>query len=169
MDTTKFVEAAIKIADKKGTLPESSDLANALNVSRGEVEAFKKSQAYAELKAVKARFNKKRAEGFKTFANFHKWFVAQPQKCHYCGVSQADLKRLFDKKVCSKKFSASLHIERKDSSKTYAENNCVFACALCNNAKSDMINEANFKKYFAPKIREFIDDLLAGKIENKGA
>ncbi|GAG98234.1 unnamed protein product, partial [marine sediment metagenome] len=39
-----------------------------------------------------------------------------------------------------------LEIDRKDNQKGYAEENCVLACALCNNAKSDKFSGEEFRK-----------------------
>lgn len=168
MNEQKFITATIDFVDSKGTLPELQDLVQRLGVGKDEVALFKKSKAYDKLKFVRSKFSKERQKGFKSFANFYKWYSSQEQKCHYCGTSQDELKRLFDKKaLSSSKFSSTLHIEQKRAKKGYTADNCVLACALCNNAKSDMINEANFQKYFANSVKEFVNDLLLGKITNQ--
>ena len=167
MNEQKFVVATIEIVDSKGVLPEIQDLVQKLGASKDEVAAFKKSKAYDKLKISRSKFSKERQKGFKSFANFYKWHSLQEPKCHYCGTSQDELDRLFQKSVSSKKFSATLHIERKHPDKGYNADNCVLACSLCNNAKSDMISEANFKQYFAKSIRNFVSDLLDGKITNQ--
>lgn len=168
----KLIKEAINFVDKNGTLPEIRDF----KVSKDEANAFKKSQAYAELKAIRNKFTKERKEGFKTLANFYRWYKAQKQECAYCGISQADLKALLklndkdkQKPLYSKKrgFTATLQIERTNPNKAYDERNCKLICTLCNNTKSDMINEANFKKYFAPATRDFLNDLKSGKIANQ--
>lgn len=56
MDTQKFVVATIEIVDEKGTMPEIADLTQKLNVSNDEAAAFKKSEAYGELKIFRAKF-----------------------------------------------------------------------------------------------------------------
>lgn len=113
----------------------------------------------AEIKALRDRFNNKKSQAkeqfqFKDFDEFALWYEAQGEKCHYCGTTQAQLTALFQSgKIESKKpsFTATLHIERLDSKKGYTKENCRLACALCNNAKSDMINEANFR-HFLPSL-----------------
>ncbi|MBF7047814.1 hypothetical protein IY804_06995 [Campylobacter volucris] len=59
-----------------------------------------------------------------------------------------------------------MQIERLDPDKGYNEENCVLACCICNNAKSDMINTENFKKYFGKHIKSFYEDLLNNKTTN---
>ena len=167
MDKIKLISATIDCVDKKGALPEINDLVQSARVSKEVALKFKDSDEYDNIRAIRKRFTQKRKDGFKTFAKFYAWHSTQAQKCYYCGTAQDELNKLFGKELIeSKKFSESLHIERKDSSKGYSENNCVLACALCNNAKSDMISDENFRAYFGDKMREFIDDLLSGKITN---
>lgn len=78
---------------------------------------------------------------------FLKWWTEQEKKCYYCGIDEGTTKDLFDKEVIHSKkrsFNGSLQIDKKDSSKGYTPENCVFACVLCNNAKSDMISATDF-------------------------
>lgn len=113
--------------------------------------------------------------GFGSFTKFYEWYDLQEPKCHYCGTTELNLKKLFkindydkDKPLYSKKrsFTATLQVDRKDSYKGYNGDNCVLACAFCNNAKSDMVRYNNFRTYFADSIQRFIKDLLSGKITN---
>lgn len=111
--------------------------------------------------------------GFGDFDDFEKWYEKEPKKCCYCGISQDELKKLFkekgeseDKKrkkpLFSKKrgFSAALQVEKLNPNKPYTPSNCALVCAFCNNAKSDMVSEANFRKYFAKAISDFLHDIL---------
>ena len=111
--------------------------------------------------------NKARRTGFGTFEKFYTWYLKQGNTCHYCEIEQKKLSELFEStKITSTKFNATLHIERIIPKKPYSPNNCYLACSLCNNAKSDLISEKNFKLYFAPGIKKFYKDLYAGKIVN---
>ena len=166
-----IIDYTLGCIDKENCLPTTNKVAQALGISIKEVDAFKqKDTQYKEIVTLRKRFNsfdKKRKEGFKSFVNFYRWYVSQKKECHYCGATQEQLDRLFDDElIISSKFNATLHIEQKTPKQGYSENNCVLACALCNNAKSDMINEENFKTYFADSMRTFISDLLSGKIAN---
>jgi|GEM_PF-1675050 len=102
--------------------------------------------------------------GFKTFTNFYKWYKEQPQKCYYCNITQNELDELWDKElISSKKFSKALHIERLDANKPYCKDNCRLACAVCNNAKSDMISEQDFE-CFVEGIKKFYN-LLKSRLK----
>lgn len=98
--------------------------------------------------------------GFGTFQNFYKWYKKEPQECCYCHIKQDELDELWDKElISSKKFSKALHIERLDANKPYCKDNCRLACAVCNNAKSDMISEQDFRECFVEGIKKFYNFL----------
>ena len=113
--------------------------------------------------------NTERKKGFGSFKAFYNHLFSNGRaKCYYCGTTQDELNHLFGKELIkSSKFTATLHIEQKRAKQGYAPQNCVLACSLCNNAKSDMISAENFKGYFGEPIRKFISDLLNGKITNQ--
>ena len=83
------------------------------------------------------------------------------RKCFYCEVDEKTSRKAFAKDegvISSKKDSfksGELQIERKDPNRDYCADNCEFACVICNNAKSDMISEDDFKKFFVPGIKEY--------------
>jgi len=111
--------------------------------------------------------NTDRKSGFGTFESFYTWYSGQERGCFYCGISQDKVTELFEVgKLKSKKFNATLHIERFFPELPYGPENCCLACSLCNNAKSDLISASNFKEYVAPGIEKFYQDLYAEKIEN---
>ncbi|AJC84254.1 hypothetical protein IMC75_05135 [Campylobacter peloridis] len=110
-------------------------------------------------------------EKFEDMKKFAMWYEKAYLKienksnlqCYYCGIDEKNLEDLFEKKLITSKkpsFSGSLQIERLDPDKGYNEENCVLACCICNNAKSDMISAENFKKYFKTPIENFYKDLL---------
>ncbi|MCV3419308.1 hypothetical protein L8T85_00035 [Campylobacter lari] len=116
-------------------------------------------------------------EKFKDMKNFAMWYEKaylkieskSKLKCHYCGIDEEKLKNLFENKLITSKkpsFNSSLQIERLDPDQGYNEENCVLACCICNNAKSDMISAENFKKYFKTPIESFYKDLLENKTPN---
>ena len=172
MNEKQVIDCSIDFIRSSNCLPTTKQVAQALGVSEAEIDKFKQENAtYAEFVKIRKRFtgsDDKRKKGFGDFESFYKWYVAQGDKCYYCDSSQKELDRLFDDElVSSKKFGATLHIERKHPDKGYNADNCVLACSLCNNAKSDMISAANFKQYFAKSVRDFVCDLLNGKITNQ--
>lgn len=114
------------------------------------------------------------------FDEFVDWWATNCKKdegpvCYYCGTSEKTYKKIFDKRVKdadaqfvngklhqSKKPSFNsefMEIDKKDPSKGYIYDNCVFACHLCNNAKSDMISAEDFKKKIGPAIKAYTDYL----------
>ncbi|OBV28369.1 hypothetical protein BKN38_09965 [Helicobacter sp. CLO-3] len=114
-----------------------------------------------------SKYSDKKANGnfdkFWSFEEFVLWYDKQPKECSYCKVKQNELNELFKfKYIESKKpsFSAKLQIDRKNPNNGYFADNCVLACCVCNNAKSDMISEEDFKKFFVRGIRDFMAELL---------
>ncbi|EPE3793287.1 hypothetical protein ACSIDX_000173 [Campylobacter lari] len=140
----------------------------------------KKYKINKDIKDENEKFNtidKMVEEKFKDMKNFAMWYEKaylkieskSKLKCHYCGIDEEKLKNLFENKLITSKkpsFNSSLQIERLDPDKGYNEENCVLACCICNNAKSDMISAENFKKYFKTPIESFYKDLLENKTTN---
>ena len=99
------------------------------------------------------------------FESFFAWWCDKTpedgiRKCWYCEVHEDTVRKAFaeDKGVISSKkrsFSGELQIERKNPNGNYCADNCEFACVICNNAKSDMISEGDFKDFFVPGIKEY--------------
>ena len=120
----------------------------------------------SKIQKIYERFDENRQVGFdKNFNKFYNWYITQKKKqnncCYYCKISENGLKELFDKGILkSKKFTATFHIERLDSEKNYIADNMVFACSLCNNAKSDMISENDFKDYFANPMYQYLQSKM---------
>ncbi|MCV3418186.1 hypothetical protein L8V92_02710 [Campylobacter lari] len=128
---------------------------------------YKKTQN--SLKYLKNRYSstKRRNDNKEPFGSARKfisWYKKQEKECYYCKIAQSDLDNLFgdNKPINSKKpsFNSSLQIERLDPDKGYNEENCVLACCICNNAKSDMISASDFKDYFSDSVKNFYKNLL---------
>lgn len=158
--------------------PKESEILKELGLisGKGTVQGY-----YAEHESVKnakdciqaiyERFNTKRnsqkekehpvdvfGDDFEAF--FAWWCEKTPEdgirRCCYCEVDEKALKDAFDLKIISSKkrsFSGEVQIERKDPNGDYSADNCEFACVICNNAKSDMISEGDFTKFFVPGIK----------------
>ena len=166
----KLIDYALNCIEKNNCLPTTKQSAEALGISESEVDKIKADAKYKDFVKLRKRFSgfdKERKDDFGGFRAFYEWYSAQEPKCYYCGATQAQLEQLFDDKlISSTKFNATLHIKQKTPKQGYKSTNRVLACALCNNAKSDMISDENFKAYFGKQMREFISDLLSGKITN---
>ena len=106
-----------------------------------------------------------RKKGFESFEKFLEWWF-KPQNypdgkkvCHYCGIDEDTAKEIFvSRTISSKKFTGTLHIDRKDPDGGYNPGNCVFACSICNNTKSDMMSDKDFEKYFKDSIIRFWEE-----------
>jgi len=67
------------------------------------------------------------------------------EKCHYCGIEESDFLLIWGEFYGGKKRGGTLEVDRKDNTKGYEIDNCVLACAVCNNAKSDKFTYEEFK------------------------
>ena len=109
------------------------------------------------------------------FSAFLDWWCEKSdgngiRHCYYCGIEEVKSLAAFEKGlVQSKKFTGTLHIDKKDPDKGYnrdnRDNNCEFACALCNNAKSDIFTEKDFEKFIAPAIKKYWNDCILPQLE----
>ena len=145
-----------------------------LEIKQEQVTDFYKSESYKNIREIKDRFNKKAIQnGFGSFSNFYDWYMnqlnIQQNSCYYCQSSKEQLEKAFRSKGESKAeqkkkplystkaaFSSSFQIDKKNPNKGYNKENCVLACAFCNNAKSDMVKNAElFKKFLGPCISSF--------------
>ncbi|MGX2981912.1 hypothetical protein [Helicobacter sp. 23-1045] len=169
-NTKKVIDYALNCIEKNNCLPTTKQSAQELGINEIEVDKIKADTKYKDFIKLRKRFNsfdKERKADFGGFRAFYEWYSAQEPKCYYCGTTQAQLEQLFnDELILSTKFNPTLHIEQKTPKQGYKSTNRVLACALCNNAKSDMISDENFRAYFADCVRKFVADLLSGKITN---
>jgi hypothetical protein len=101
--------------------------------------------------------------------DFVPWYIKEIKKneCHYCHTDQDKISECINQGILdSKRFGKrgkNLELERKNTSKNnniYTRDNCELICYFCNNAKSDIFNENEFKT-----IAEEIGKVLAEKIE----
>ena len=96
------------------------------------------------------------------------------KQCYYCGITENDLCNIFNNPTRFKKINESylsgtyheskagnkwnsptLEIDKLDPNKGYNNQNCVFACHLCNNAKTDIIEAQDFIDTIAIGIKEY--------------
>jgi hypothetical protein len=105
-----------------------------------------------------------------------KFYNRQANKvCHYCKLTEDEIKQfvLLPKKFidkdgkihdtdCSRggKRGITLEVDRKDPCKPYNDNNCVLACYICNNAKSNIFTEDKFKP-----IGELFGKIISEKLK----
>lgn len=67
-------------------------------------------------------------------------------KCHYCGIEEKNFVHIWGKFYGGKKRGTRLEVDRRDNRRGYDSENCVLACAVCNNAKSDKFTYDEFRR-----------------------
>jgi len=163
LDSKKLYE------EKIGTLTEKTIIASfkkKFDISHEDYDEL--VEKHSDIQEIKARCTLERKKGFGNIFSFYKWYKSQEKKCGYCDTTAETLHLLFkEEELTSKKFTETLHIERKNPQEAYSSENCMFACSLCNNAKSDLISEENYRRYFAPSMGKFLEDLSKNKIKNE--
>ncbi len=138
-------------------------IAKKIGISINEVAAIRQNlqEEIDNIQEIYNKFNEKRKEGFKTFEVFLEWYRNQDRKCYYCQTSEELLKNLFKNGVFNPKKKAwtkgSLQIEKRDPNVEYSEDNCVLACVFCNNAKSDLMTDEEFKNYFGETMNKYLE------------
>jgi 5-methylcytosine-specific restriction endonuclease McrA len=140
----------------------------------------KVKEVIEDIQKIRSKFTEKRKIGFNNdFKAFYEWYISQEQKCGYCGISQDELYEIFKEKHIlpylesdreyqknPKRSSGTLEIERLDSSVSYNPSNLILACPLCNNAKSNLIDEKSWRDLFVPAMRKYYEKLLNKKLKN---
>ena len=128
-----------------------------------------------EVQKIRKKFTKERQKDNKDFKTFYDWYREEKTKniCDYCAISQEELKLIFPLKIplnyelkiksgdSPKRASGTLEIERKDSeNNSYHVDNLILACPLCNNAKSNLIDEKSWRELFVQPMRNYYEKLL---------
>ncbi|MGD9554286.1 MAG: HNH endonuclease [Arcobacteraceae bacterium] len=106
------------------------------------------------------------------------WFESQNNMCGYCGITQTELQEVKVKRdgnlTLNKKTKRSqgiLEIEQKipvvNTTKAYDDfNNLILACPLCNNAKSNLIDEESWREIFVDSMRKYYEKILGKELLN---
>lgn len=97
-------------------------------------------------KIWKAKFD--HTDKFESFWEFKNWHEQTDKRCHYCGVTQYQIEKLWQKRLLYTKRNRGrkLEIERLKPNEPYDNiKNLVFSCYWCNNAKTDEFTEGKFK------------------------
>ena len=76
------------------------------------------------------------------FPEFYEWYKERQDSCHYCKSDPKSVSK-FLKTRNNKRTNrgARLEVDRLKDHIGYKESNCVMACYICNNAKSDFLSE----------------------------
>ena len=83
------------------------------------------------------------------FWNFYNWYISHERKCHYCGITENEIKTLLEnKRLYTKRIKTrgkTLELERKQPDLKYDNlENLTFSCYWCNNAKTDTFTDKEF-------------------------
>jgi len=112
-------------------------------------------------------FNDQRQELFENHNRFFQWYNSQNDSCNYCGITQKELLAIVVKRdgnltlnKKTKRSKGSLEIEKLDPAKGYTFENSVLACPFCNNAKSNLIEEEDWRKFFVPAMKDYINSIM---------
>ena len=164
--TTKPIGTASERYQKHGKI--KAFLAEQLNVTPEKIEKLETFfKPYQELN--NKYNNEAREELFKDPELLLEWWYLQGNKCGYCGITQEELKRIVVKRGDNltlnggqKRSKGSLEIENTDPdpAKRYTFKNVILACPLCNNGKSNLINENDWRRFFAVPMRNYYELLL---------
>jgi len=159
-------------------------IAKKLGIDKEELKVLEKKSIIdnkkKEINRILTLFIEERRDAFdRKFSKFYNWYmVEQGNKCGYCETTQDELRKIFiknkklplisdekrkqyeDGKISIKRLYGNLEIERKDSEKGYTKENMMLACPLCNNAKSNLIDEESWKNCFVPAMKVYYAQLL---------
>lgn len=122
-----------------------------------------------EIKRANQLFNARKGnKDFKKFEKlgkrkFFEWYEKLPKRCAYCEIEEEKLQKIFDvengRLHTKRNRGRVLELERENAKNNeYSPENCVMACYLCNNHKSDLISEKDHLRYFAKDIYNYLDD-----------
>jgi len=150
-----------------------------LNIDRKEYSALalaldtERKSEIKDIKRIRTLYYNKRSKedefdtnAFSDFNVFYKWYIAQyisqDGKCYYCGTDERIIAELLERLYSDRKrVKRGLHleIERKEKNPNiYTPSNCVLACYFCNNDKSDIFTEIQYRAYLKDRKGFFISE-----------
>lgn len=150
------------------------DICSENNISRNELTNYynyfvdQRGLEVQEIKRIRQLYNNKKGLSefkFKSFSEFYSWYINQHKiqggKCYYCECEELKIASLFQNNILVSKRSKyrgnHLEVERKDPhNEEYSKENCVLACYFCNNDKSDVFTESDYREYLKGR-KKFIE------------
>jgi 5-methylcytosine-specific restriction endonuclease McrA len=161
----------------KGTASNKFDLIDDFYKQELEIDLRNENKTIRDLKIRFQRYqelnnaynNEDRKNIFSDPDKIVKWFESEGNKCGYCGISQDQLHEVVKKRngnltlnAKKKRSKGTLEIERLNPSleQGYQYGNIILACPLCNNAKSNLIDEASWRELFVPSMRKYYEKIL---------
>lgn len=117
---------------------------------------------------------RKGESGFNDYQDFLNWY-SQDKICYYCGLSEEESQKIVHKGLLTSnrfplggEFSQGvnrgywLEIDRKKPKGLYSADNCVLSCYFCNNDKSDVFDDSQYKAFRENRL-DFLRNLLNTK------
>lgn len=112
-------------------------------------------------------FTEQRIGLFENREMFLEWYAKQRESCNYCGITQSRLNRIVELRngnltlnQKTKRSKGTLEIEKLDPSQGYTFDNSVLSCPFCNNAKSNLISEGDWRNFFVPAMKNYFNSIL---------
>ena len=113
-------------------------------------------------------FNEQREKLFNDPTKLLKWYNDQNGSCNYCAITQEELLKIVKNRGGNltlnnktKRSKGNLEIEKLNPSEGYTFDNSVLACPFCNNAKSNLISEDDWREFFKPAMQHYHKKLLS--------
>ena len=113
-------------------------------------------------------FNEQRKELFEKPKALLIWYDKHKESCNYCRITQSQLHRIVESRngkltlnQKTKRSKGTLEIEKLDPNIGYTFDNSVLSCPFCNNAKSNLISEDDWRKFFVPTMKNYFDSILS--------
>ena len=100
-----------------------------------------------------------------TESEFIEWYLSEPDKCHYCGITTKDFRSLQLKRGAFG-YSVSWDIDRKDPKRFYEKSNLALSGFMCNMAKASYFTEAEAMK-LGKAIRVIVRSRIKEIAENE--
>ncbi|MGD9992671.1 MAG: hypothetical protein AB7S69_05175 [Salinivirgaceae bacterium] len=112
-------------------------------------------------------FNEQRRELFENPEKLIKWYNKHNESCAYCGITQKELHKIVKNRngnltlnQKTKRSKGTLEIEKLNPSVGYTYDNSVLCCPFCNNAKSNLISEEDWRINFVPAMKNYFNSIL---------
>ena len=153
------------------------DINNRENQDRGITITIPWSYEPKTEKQLKEWYESKRRDGsseFIDYADFMGWYEenVKDKRCHYCELTERESQEIIHTGLLTSnrfplngRFSQGvnrgywLEVDRRNPKGKYSRENCVPSCYFCNNDKSDVFTEEQYKEFMKDRIG-FIKKLL---------
>jgi hypothetical protein len=113
-----------------------------------------------ERSRVRKLYSRKKHVGFASHAELADWWIMKIEEqkgcCAYCLTSIGLINKLINAGLLKTRNANGgqrgpcLELERKNASGRYTRENCALICYYCNNDKSYIYSEDEYRKFFAP-------------------